>query len=105
MNPDAIVRLRFLTSAEGGRSTGVRGPFYNCPLIVGGSAFDCRMLLNEHDFKLGNTYEVGVKFLDSERALQALPIGTKFAIWEGRKVGSGEVVALLPQDNLHTPKR
>jgi hypothetical protein len=43
MKPDAIINVRFLTTAEGGRNTAVGGQFYACPLFFDNEGFDCRL--------------------------------------------------------------
>jgi hypothetical protein len=47
-NADAIVRVRFKTTAEGGRQSPIRigEPPYGCPLVVDGKTFDCRLLVS-----------------------------------------------------------
>jgi len=48
MEVDAIIEVRFITTAEGGRQTPVTSgvvDFYACPFVVNGEAFDCRVLL------------------------------------------------------------
>jgi hypothetical protein len=44
--PDAIVEVRFKTTAEGGRRRPLSGAeYFGCPLFVDGEAFDCRFWL------------------------------------------------------------
>lgn len=95
MKPDAILRLRFSTTAEGGRSAAVQGPTYSCPLVIDSFAFDCRLIFSEDRLDLGSFYEVGVKSLDSAGALSRLTAGTKVSIWEGRIVGWAEVLTVF----------
>ena len=74
MKPDAIIKVRFKTTAEGGR----QGPIvigekpYGCPLLVEGEAFDCRMLVNGQTLQLGNTYELPIKFVNLDLVLSSL---------------------------------
>ena len=68
MKPDAIINVRFLTTAEGGRNTAVEGQFYACPLFVDNEGFDCRLLLEGRRLELGSAYEVPIKFLYREQA-------------------------------------
>lgn len=94
MQPDAFIRVRFMTTAEGGR----QGPivigetFYGCPLFVEGEAFDCRVLVNFRTLELGKTYELPVKFLKPEFALLKLSPGKSIRLWEGKDIAIGEVV-------------
>lgn len=89
---DAVINARFLTPEEGGRNGAVQGIFYGCPLIKGGKAFDCRMLLAGQRIELGVTYQIPLKFLFSQDALQEIFVGDTVAIWEGHEVGSGVVI-------------
>jgi hypothetical protein len=60
MKADVIIKIRFKTAAEGGRS----GPIviteipYGCPLIIDGEAYDCRVLVSAKTIYTGETYEV-----------------------------------------------
>lgn len=91
---DAIINVRFLTTAEGGRSTAVEGQFYACPLLVDNEYFDCRLLLEGRRLELGSTYEVPVKFLFRELVLPKLISGKNVLLWEGRNVAEGRVIKI-----------
>lgn len=93
MTADAIVRVRFLTSAEGGRQMPVFGPSYSSPMNVDGKFFDCRLLIFEGPLELGETYEVPVKFLSSQEVVPRLFAGKELTLWEGRTVAQAWVVA------------
>lgn len=92
MKPDAVISVRFLTTAEGGRNTAVEGQFYACPLFVENQAFDCRLLLEGRRLELGTTYKVPIKFLYREMALPKLAVGKQILLWEGRNIAKGQVV-------------
>ena len=95
MNPDATIRIRLLTTKEGGRREAIEGPRYGCPLMVNERGFDCRLVLQDSDLlELGNSYEVGVKFLNRESAVSELEVGKQVSLWEGKTIAVGEVVAL-----------
>ena len=97
MKPDAIIRVRFKTSAEGGRA----GPIvigkrhYGCPLFVGSEGFDCRLLVTARTLHLGESYELPVKFFAPELALPLLSPGKAVRLWESKDIASGEIVRLL----------
>jgi hypothetical protein len=97
MKPDAIIRIRFMTTTEGGR----QGPIvigekpYGCPLFVEGEAFDCRLLVTAKTLQLGDTYELPVKFLNPDLALPKLSRGKSVKLWEGKDIATGEVVRLV----------
>jgi len=97
MKPDAIIKVRFKTTAEGGR----QGPLiigetpYGCPLFVEGEAFDCRLLVRAQTLELGNAYELPIKFLNPRAALSKLSPGKPVILWEGKRIATGEVVRLV----------
>jgi hypothetical protein len=96
--PDAVLRVRFFTPEEGGRTGPVGGwgrPFYSCPLMIDDShGFDCRFLLGDLRLELGETYEVPVAFLTPDLALRELRPGGRVVIWEGHDVGVADVVSV-----------
>ena len=72
MKQEAIIHIRFLTSAEGGRTSPISGEKYGCPIMVDGAGFDCRFVLNETTcFELGGSYEIPVNFLNPDRRHEA----------------------------------
>ena len=97
MKPDAIINVRVLTTAEGGRSTAIEGQFYACPLFVENEGFDCRLLLEGRRLELGTDYEVPVKFLYRELALPKLAAEKEVTLWEGRTVAKGLVVKVIDE--------
>lgn len=97
MNHDAVIEVRFMTTAEGGRNTPVSGLLYACPLVVKGQhfGFDCRLLLGEQCLELGKTYKIQVKFMNSKPALAALEKVAEFSLWEGKTVATGRVIEVV----------
>ena len=104
MNPDIYIKVRFKTTEEGGRKTSLKrktplGPdFYGCPLMVDGKAYDCRLLIGDKEIELGKYYEIPVKFLDKDLALQNISIGKNITLWEGKEVADGQVIRICPHD-------
>jgi hypothetical protein len=100
MKPDIYIKVRFKTSAEGGRSASLKrktplGPdFYACPMIVNGKGYDCRLLIGDKEIELGKYYEIPVIFLDIDLALPNLSIGKKITLWEGKEVADGQVIKI-----------
>jgi hypothetical protein len=96
VKPDAFIKVRFKTTAEGGRQGAVviGNTSYGCPLCVEGEAFDCRLLLNDRTLQLGETYELPVKFLNPDVALRKLSAGKSVTLWEGKDIATGEVVRM-----------
>jgi len=95
VQPDIIISVRFLLSAEGGRSGDVVGKIYSCPLYVAGRAFDCRLLLEGGRAILGENYEIPVAFLFPEEALVVAKPGADMSLWEGRTVARGRILRVL----------
>jgi hypothetical protein len=68
MKPDVYIKVRFKTTAEGGRKTSIKrkssmGPdFYACPLIIDGKAYDCRLLIDNKEIELGKYYEIPLTY-------------------------------------------
>jgi hypothetical protein len=95
MKPDATIRIRLLTTEEGGRRGAIKGPRYGCALMVKDKGFDCRLLLQDSEsLELGNYYEVGVKFLNRESAVSELREGMRIRLWEGKTIANGEILAI-----------
>lgn len=94
MKPDAIIEVRFKTTAEGGREGAVVGELYGCPLFVDGEAFDCRLSLDGKTLQLGETYELPVKFLNPHLVLPKLSPGKPVKLWEGKEIATGKVLRL-----------
>lgn len=91
--PDAVIRVRFLREAEGGRRTDISNSAYGCPLFISGQAFDCRFAdTTEYVYCLGHEYTIPVKFLTPNLALPLLSIGHKISLWEGKTIAEGMVL-------------
>jgi hypothetical protein len=97
MKPDAIIKVRFKTAAEGGR----QGPiisgetmYYRCLLLVDGQAFGAEVL-GDQRIEPGNTYELPIRFVVPVLALQKLSPGKPVTLSEGKNVvAKGEVLHL-----------
>ncbi len=101
MRADIYINVRFKTYAEGGRKTSLKRKFplgvdfYACPMIIDGTAYDCRLLIGDQELKLGKYYEVPVKFLNKDLVLPNLFVGKNIVLWEGKEVASGTVIKLF----------
>ncbi len=96
IEPDALINVRFLTSSEGGREHPIQGDKYGCPLIVKNNGFDCRFILGENMcFELGKTYQIPIKFLDSEYALSHIQEGETISLWEGKTIATGKIIMII----------
>lgn len=92
--PDAVIRVRFRRTDEGGKGHAPSGKFYACIFVLGSDGFDGRLLLNGRTLELGVEHEVGVKFLSPDLVLPRLSPGTKIALREGREIAEGTVLRL-----------
>jgi hypothetical protein len=91
---DAVLSVRFLTRAEGGRKAVVKPPsgFYSCTLFGGNdtTGYDARIVFAGLHAELGETYKLPALFLCPELALERFPPGTEFRIMDGhRQTGRG----------------
>lgn len=96
MKEQAIIRVRFLTEAQGGRSKPVDAERYGCPILIRGQALDCRFVLSgKTRFDPGTWYEIGVVFLNPSLAQQLLKEGEPIQLWEGKVIADGSIKSLL----------
>ena len=91
---DAVLRVRFLTRAEGGRKDVVKPPsgFYSCTLFGAGDdeGYDARIVFAGFPAELGETYDLPAQFLARNLALERFTPGTEFMIMDrNRLVGRG----------------
>ena len=94
--PDAIVEVRFLTTAEGGRMKPVLGTDFRTVFEIDGENHSgCFIAPDPLVMELGCTYEVPVFFLYPEHVLPKLAVGKAFTVWEGRTIASGKIVRVL----------
>jgi len=96
MRFDAIIEVRFKTTAENGRQGAITGEIYGCPLLVDNEAFDCRLYIKGQTLSLGETYKVGIKFLNPQLAMPHLLPEKTIGLWEGKEIATGKVVRLGP---------
>ncbi|MBX5463744.1 MAG: hypothetical protein IRZ28_21985 [Steroidobacteraceae bacterium] len=102
--PDAIVRLTLRATHEGGRKSAIPRIVYRCPVFFGDQrkdANDCAFYLDEVEGTAepgGPSVIVPAKFFAPERVADKVRPGIKFALWEGRDVGEGEVLQVLREE-------
>lgn len=90
---DALIRIRFFTTAEGGRKSDLFARHYGCPLFIDGyeeHGFDCRFMLDaDTHLELGIAPDIKIKFLNPDLALAQLKKGVSISLWEGRTIAIG----------------
>ncbi|TDQ03006.1 hypothetical protein AXZ95_1287 [Leifsonia sp. 115AMFTsu3.1] len=68
---------------------------YSCPIGRGDpTMYDCRVWLRGRVLRLGQTYDVEASLLDPDAWLDRFSVGDVMALWEGRAIATGEVVAV-----------
>ena len=92
MKPDITIKVRFKTTAEGGREGQVQGDHFGCPMFISGEAYDCRLITKGRTLELGETYELPVKFLNANLAVPRLSVGQVVTLWDGKEIATGKVV-------------
>ncbi|QDT55090.1 hypothetical protein Pan44_31310 [Caulifigura coniformis] len=100
--PHAVIRVRFLTTAEGGRKTAIQGVRegiqdvkYGCPVYLNGQAFDCRFWpFAAGGYELGQEYDIPIRFLYPERAMKWVSPGAPVTLWEGKTIAVGQVLTI-----------
>ncbi len=97
MTPDIKVKLRLLTTAEGGRKSGIPETQFGCPLFHCGEAFDCRLLLDQMGggLELGEVKVVPIKFMSPDKIKGRLKEGDSIRLWEGKDIAEGEILEVL----------
>lgn len=98
MEPDAIIEVRFMTTAEGGRKTPIPQQtldYYTCPFVIDGEAFDCWVYKTVPFIELGMTYQLPVKFMCWPLVRPKLVEGKEFALLEGKVVATGKVIRVM----------
>lgn len=93
INYDIIAKVRFFKTEEGGRKAPTPETYFGCPMIIKGSKYDCRLLLDEiGPIKPGSEVIVPIKFLDAETVLALLKNEDYFELWEMRTIAEGKVI-------------
>ncbi len=93
--PNITAKVAFLPTAEGGRKGPTPPDVFGCPIGVAGELFDMRMDLSEvGPLRPGTSSEVPIRFLRPDLVMPLLHRGDTFTLWEGRTIGTGEVLQI-----------
>ena len=96
--------LTLLTTAEGGRHLPIMSVRdFSCPVFfedvpaLAKHGYDCRLLVGRlrSEIYLGETVQdIQIAFLSPDDVLPHIRSGTRFYLWEGRRIGVGEVTSV-----------
>jgi hypothetical protein len=94
VKPDAIIDVRFLTSAEGGRAGPLIRGEHRCIAVLDGANHDCLIYYKGQTLDLGQRYELPVRFLFPEDVAHKLAVGAAISLRELRTIAEGTIVSL-----------
>lgn len=95
MNYDAIIKVRFRTTEQGGRKGNIMSNSYSCPMFINNEAYDCRLFFENNITELGKTYLVPIKFLNPNLVMDKLSLGKKVILWEGKDVADAIIEEII----------
>jgi hypothetical protein len=96
--PDAIIEVRFLTTAEGGKKkTPVAGFGYRATFQIDNEYNDGGFLWAGPPIEAGVSYEVPVFFLRPDLVFPKLMEGKQLTLWEGKLVATGKIIRVLAE--------
>ena len=95
-----IARLSLFSAEVGGRGLPPRPGDWRTILTVGSESFSARVAASTAQaLEPGVTAEAAVQFLVPDAALPKFKPGVQFRIWEGKDVGTGEVISTVGTSN------
>ena len=100
----ARVKLSLLPTDQGGRGLPIV-PLrdFGCPVFfkdtpeLSEHGYDCRLLVQQYGKEIHpgeKVQEIQIAFLSPNDVFPHIKNGTKFDLWESRKIGEGEVIAI-----------
>lgn len=102
--PDIIAKIRFYTTAEGGRSGPIYGKtfdrkIFQCIFVLPWGNFDCALWVEDFDsIELGQTLSIPVSFLVPELLRERLHPGDLFHLQDYRTIAEGRIEAVLAEE-------
>ena len=97
VEPEIVVEVTLLPSEAGGRQGPILQGEYRGVLGVGAENFSVRFFVPiPGGLSSSQTHRLGVQFLVPQAALPHFQVGTLFTVWEGRIIGNGKVLEVLP---------
>lgn len=97
MKYDCTIKIRFLTTAEGGRKTALNGTDYRAPIVINGKAYEARIYPKPESLPVapGGSLIAPVKFLNFSLVKSILREGEEVEVLEGKVVARGTVVKVV----------
>jgi len=96
VQPDILAKVYLYPTDQGGRKSPTPSNYIGFPCYFEGNYYDCRLLLDGiGSISPGDTVDVPIIFLYSEKIMTLLKIGSKFKLWEGGFKGEGVVLKIL----------
>lgn len=94
---EIVAEIVLLPTTEGGKQSPITAGEYRGVLGVSGEHFSFRLSVSEgQQLSPGSSGRFGIQFLFPDAALPHFTIGTEFTVWEGRVVGHGSVIEVMP---------
>lgn len=94
---DILARVRFFATSEGERKSPTNPVSYRCPVEIQGEHFDCFIWLEPvGSVAPGQTVTVPIIFIRPDFVRPLCKAGSKFNLWEGRRIAEGTVNEILP---------
>lgn len=96
-------KISLFNNFDGGRSQPIPAVNFGCPVFfenipeLSSHAYDCRLLMSEYGDSIspGESAEpVPIIFLSQDEVLLHAKVGAKFNLWEGKKIGIGEILKI-----------
>ena len=102
--PDIIAKIRFRTTAEGGRNGPILTDTLRGMFVLGSEVFDCLLMLGEiGTVHLGETVTVPMRFLVADLLRGRLEPGSKFHLRDYRVIADGEVESVFLEGKPKEP--
>jgi hypothetical protein len=97
VRPEIVVEITLSPTENEGRTASIQQGEYRGVLSVGKDSFSVRFFVPlENGIAPSQTQRFGVQFLVPEAALPFFSVGASFSVWEGREIGHGKVLEVLP---------
>ncbi len=98
--PQVSARIQMTATERWRGAPPIQGAEFRYPLVVDGLAYIARFSVSDGEaFARGSPIEVPIEFMFPDKAVPRFMPGTQFKIWDGRDIGTGEVLGLVNTSN------